>query len=578
MSSSWRKVENENGFPFYVNELDNTKQWDNPKYTEIQQRIDDCNFIKYANYRVASKIQAIQQSLYLNEVSLVIISGVFEKHRLGITEGTLCLESCDLEAVLSDIYFATKNQNHLNFDVDFICELALNFFYNIYDKERKFNIDVTSIKLVLALMSGCPLLELYKFIFNLCCDHNNCVTRMKLQTVMTKMTKLTEYLNESLNFGTQLVASAVEHCFNSTPGFVGVNESTFIGWLESTPAILTWLPIVHRLNAAQNVFHNAKCSVCKISPIKGLKYRCGKCFRYTQCQRCFFQGRVSHTHKIYHSMKEYCGQAIDLKRRLCQFMGCHKYDDSIVGVADAKLFRDLVKDEVNMEPQEPPLNQLQLIIRQLEMQNRDLQQVLLLGNRTEKDMKRYLEEHRLHVSTQISKLKVLKEHLNSKPTLPCVTNSQLESTPMPQNGRSGSRALKDLEFFSPISSKPEIKEPEARLSKIPSFNLDKSCKEYNSSMPYSIKDISTWIGGNNPTNSDCLAEKSPPVQTDLDDALIKLQQILANNFSLDESLGNVDNFQLKNAVTEVEGMLSSIIDNVECNKLGTNVIDNFDFS
>lgn len=71
------------------------------------------------------------------------------------------------------------------------------------------------------------------------------------------------------------------------------------------------------------------------------------------------------------------------------------------------------------------------------------------------------------------------------------------------------------------------------------------------------------------------------MHNDLDEALAKLQQILANNFSLDgkrvektqlqhslvrfvlESLGNVDNGQLKNAVTEVEGVLSSFIDTVE---------------
>lgn len=62
--------------------------------------------------------------------------------------------------------------------------------------------------------------------------------------------------------------------------------------------------------------------------------------------------------------------------------------------------------------------------------------------------------------------------------------------------------------------------------------------------------------------------KSPVkvLHNDLDDALAKLQQILANNFTMEDSLTNLDNTHLKYAVTEVEGMLTSIIDNVESSR------------
>lgn len=74
------------------------------------------------------------QFLIVEEVSLAIIAGVFERHRLGSNESSLCLDSCDLEAVLSDIYFASNKKNHTNTDIDFATELMLNFLYNIYDK------------------------------------------------------------------------------------------------------------------------------------------------------------------------------------------------------------------------------------------------------------------------------------------------------------------------------------------------------------------------------------------------------------------------------------------------------------
>lgn len=72
--------------------------------------------------------------LLVEEVSLQVVSGVFEKHKLGATEGTLCLENYDLEAVLSDIYFAANKQNHRNVNIDIATELMLNFLYNIFDR------------------------------------------------------------------------------------------------------------------------------------------------------------------------------------------------------------------------------------------------------------------------------------------------------------------------------------------------------------------------------------------------------------------------------------------------------------
>lgn len=42
----------------------NIKQWDHPKFTDIKQTIDDCNYIKFSSYRVATKIRTLQRSLY----------------------------------------------------------------------------------------------------------------------------------------------------------------------------------------------------------------------------------------------------------------------------------------------------------------------------------------------------------------------------------------------------------------------------------------------------------------------------------------------------------------------------------
>lgn len=60
-----------------------------------------------------------------------------------------------------------------------------------------------------------------------------------------------------------------------------------------------------------------------------------------------------------------------------------------------------------VEPLSSPQDQLQLVIRQLEVQNKDLQ--MMLGrNCNNKEITSYLEKHRHHIATQIEKLKLLR--------------------------------------------------------------------------------------------------------------------------------------------------------------------------
>lgn len=61
-----------------------------------------------------------------------------------------------------------------------------------------------------------------------------------------------------------------------------------------------------------------------------------------------------------------------------------------------------------MEPLSSPEAQLQGVIRQLESQNRELQQMLIFGTHSDKQMRKYLEEYRLFMAGNIQKLKTLK--------------------------------------------------------------------------------------------------------------------------------------------------------------------------
>lgn len=73
-------------------------------------------------------------SFSVEDISLFTIIGIFERHRLGANESSLCLETCDLEAILSDIYFASNKKNQTNIDIDLATDLMINFLYNVFDK------------------------------------------------------------------------------------------------------------------------------------------------------------------------------------------------------------------------------------------------------------------------------------------------------------------------------------------------------------------------------------------------------------------------------------------------------------
>jgi len=70
----------------------------------------------------------------VTHVQLELIAGVFERHRLSITENCVNLDPSEIEDVLSDIYFAAQKESNFNFDVDLVTKLATNYILNTFDK------------------------------------------------------------------------------------------------------------------------------------------------------------------------------------------------------------------------------------------------------------------------------------------------------------------------------------------------------------------------------------------------------------------------------------------------------------
>lgn len=59
-------------------------------------------------------------------VPLKHIIGVFERHKLSVTENSVTLDETEIEDVISDIYFAAQKETNVDFDVDYMTKLSVN--------------------------------------------------------------------------------------------------------------------------------------------------------------------------------------------------------------------------------------------------------------------------------------------------------------------------------------------------------------------------------------------------------------------------------------------------------------------
>lgn len=161
--------------------------------------------------------------------------------------------------------------------------------------------------------------EKYRYLFRLIADLEKKVDQRKLGLLLHDCIQVPRQLGEVAAFGGSNIEPSVRSCFERA----GVNQNGeltetaieaqhFLNWLQHEPQSLVWLPVLHRLVAAEAAKHQAKCNICKEYPIVGFRYRCLKCFNFDMCQRCFFLGRNAKNHKLSHPMHEYCTTVICL--------------------------------------------------------------------------------------------------------------------------------------------------------------------------------------------------------------------------------------------------------------------------
>ncbi|TMW54019.1 hypothetical protein DOY81_000887, partial [Sarcophaga bullata] len=305
----WERATTAANVPYYIDHERETTHWDHPDMIDLMKSLADLNEIRFSAYRTAMKLRSVQKALGLDRIPMASAIESFDNHGLRAQNDKL-IDIPDMTTVLHSLY-VTLDKIDLTKSLD----LAINWILNVYDSQRTGQIRVLSFKVGLVLLCRGHLEEKYRYLFRLIADHERKIDQRRLGLLLHDCIQVPRQLGEVAAFGGSNIEPSVRSCLEragiSQEAIDSNQELTielqhFLAWLQHEPQSLVWLPVLHRLAAAETAKHQAKCNICKEYPIVGFRYRCLKCFNFDMCQKCFFFGRNAKNHKLSHPMHEYC--------------------------------------------------------------------------------------------------------------------------------------------------------------------------------------------------------------------------------------------------------------------------------
>ncbi|GLV38782.1 Dystrophin [Carabus blaptoides fortunei] len=301
----WERALAASKVPYYINHSLETTHWDHPKMIELMNSLLSLNEVRFSAYRTALKLRTMQKKLCLEMLSLSSAMEAFDTHGLRAQNDKL-IDVPDMILVLKSIYGGVASAHPGQVEIALCVDMTLNWLLNVYDSQRTGQLRVLSFKVGLVLLCHGHLEEKYRYLFRLIADPNQQVDQRKLGLLLHDVIQVPRQLGEVAAFGGSNIEPSVRSCFELAGQEETIEATHFLSWLQQEPQSMVWLPVLHRLAAAEAAKHQAKCNICKQFPIIGFRYRCLKCFNFDMCQTCFFAGRVTKTHKFTHPMQEYC--------------------------------------------------------------------------------------------------------------------------------------------------------------------------------------------------------------------------------------------------------------------------------
>ncbi|XP_056130505.1 dystrophin-related protein 2 [Lampris incognitus] len=299
----WERAISPNKVPYYINHQAQTTCWDHPKMTELYHALADMNNIKFSAYRTAMKLRRVQKSLRLDLVALGSLVEVFREQELQ--QGEHVMDVVEVIHALTALYERLEEERSILVNIPLCVDMCLNWLLNVYDSGRNGKMRVLSFKTGLVNLCNADVQEKYKYLFRQVTSPGGLTDQRHLSLLLHEAIQIPRQLGEVAAFGGSNVEPSVRSCFRMAPDKPAIEVSHFLEWMSLEPQSMVWLPVLHRVAAAESAKHQAKCYVCKQCPIKGFRYRSLKQFNVDICQTCFLTGRTTKGKKLHYPIMEY---------------------------------------------------------------------------------------------------------------------------------------------------------------------------------------------------------------------------------------------------------------------------------
>nr|CAB3264818.1 dystrophin-like [Phallusia mammillata] len=306
----WERAVADNKVPYYINHQKQSTSWDHPKMAELMESMSDLNDVRFSAYRTAMKLRRLQKALCLDLLPIETANNAFSQHKINATYKTPATKETmnvlEMIGCLTTLYDSLENEHKTLVNVPLCVDMCLNWILNVYDTKRKGQIQAISFKSGIVSLCKASLEEKYRYIFQQVAAVSGFLDHKSLESIIENLMFIPWQLGESSAFGGCNAGPSIRSCFQLVGTKPELDAAQFIDWLKLEPQSLVWLPVLHRLAAAENVSHPARCSVCRECPIFGFRYRSLRHFNYDICQSCFFSGRIAKGNIFCYPMAEYC--------------------------------------------------------------------------------------------------------------------------------------------------------------------------------------------------------------------------------------------------------------------------------
>nr|XP_033805580.1 dystrophin isoform X6 [Geotrypetes seraphini] len=300
----WERAVSPNKVPYYINHEMQTTCWDHPKMTELYQSLADLNNVRFSAYRTAMKLRRLQKALCLDLLSLSAACDALDQHNLK--QNDQLMDILQIINCLTTVYDRLEQEHNNLVNVPLCVDMCLNWLLNVYDTGRTGRIRVLSFKTGIISLCKAHLEDKYRYLFKQVASVTGFCDQRRVGLLLHDSIQIPRQLGEVASFGGSNIEPSVRSCFQFANNKPEIEAALFLDWMRLEPQSMVWLPVLHRVAAAETAKHQAKCNICKECPIIGFRYRSLKHFNYDICQSCFFSGRIAKGHKMHYPMVEYC--------------------------------------------------------------------------------------------------------------------------------------------------------------------------------------------------------------------------------------------------------------------------------